>query len=84
MIAVISHATAFFMSSEKSKLSIVRQGCIYSHSLGGDLSVKTPPSMEIFFNLLGFFEKRHSQIFTVHTKKFTKSKIFWLRPWVYP
>jgi len=30
--------------------------CDQGRIQGGDLGVKTPPSMEIFFNLLGFYE----------------------------
>jgi len=52
---------------------------------GGDLDSKTPPLTEIFFNLLGVFEKKtpkHHLNFTVHYKKIqnTPSKNFWVRP----
>jgi len=38
----------------------------------GDLGIKTPCLKEIFFNLLGFFEKKipkHPLIFAVHIKR---------------
>jgi len=44
-----------------------RQGRIQ----GGDFGIKTPPLIEIFFNLLGFFEKKiqnNPPNFAVHTK----------------
>jgi len=40
---------------------------------GGHLVAKTPPSMEIVFNLLEFFEKKtpkHPRNFAVHIKNF--------------
>jgi len=41
---------------------------------GGDLGVKTPPLKEIFYNLLGFFEKKipkPSLNFTVHIRPYS-------------
>jgi len=47
------------------------------------LDVKTPPSTDIFFNLLGFFVEENLKTkinFTVHIKKIlnTSSKNFWV------
>jgi len=47
-------------------------------SRGGDLGVKTPPSMEILFNLLGFCEKKipkHHPKFCHLYKKFQNTTL---------
>jgi len=49
------------------------------------LGVKAPPSMEIFFNLLEFLEKKIPKLHKLGRSykriQNTPSKMFWLRPW---